>query len=68
MVLAISSSNLNHGETNGDKNVNRASTIRLGLKANINQFLLLILVNAFVGAMIGLEQTVVPLLGKEELA
>jgi MFS family permease len=41
-------------------------SIRLGLKANINQFLLLVLVNAFVGAMIGLEQTVVPLLGKEE--
>ena len=40
--------------------------IRLGLKPNINQFLLLILVNGFVGAMIGLEQTVVPLLGKEE--
>jgi MFS family permease len=40
--------------------------LRLGLKPNINQFLLLILVNAFVGAMIGLEQTVVPLLGKEE--
>ena len=39
--------------------------IRLGLRANINQFLLLVLVNAFVGAMIGLEQTVVPLLGKE---
>jgi len=46
--------------------VDRIQTIRLGLKANINQFLLLILVNAFVGAMIGLEQTVVPLLGKEE--
>jgi MFS family permease len=40
--------------------------LRLGLRSNINQFLLLILVNAFVGAMIGLEQTVVPLLGKEE--
>ena len=40
--------------------------LRLGLKPNISQFLLLILVNAFVGAMIGLEQTVVPLLGKEE--
>lgn len=40
--------------------------LRLGLRPNINQFLLLILVNAFVGAMIGLEQTVVPLLGKEE--
>lgn len=39
---------------------------RLGLRPNINQFLLLVLVNAFVGAMIGLEQTVVPLLGKEE--
>ncbi len=46
--------------------MDRIQTIRLGLKANINQFLLLILVNAFVGAMIGLEQTVVPLLGKEE--
>ena len=40
--------------------------LTLGLRPNINQFLLLILVNAFVGAMIGLEQTVVPLLGKEE--
>lgn len=38
----------------------------MGLRPNINQFLLLILVNTFVGAMIGLEQTVVPLLGKEE--
>jgi MFS family permease len=46
-----------------DKN---AMQLRLGLKPNINQFLLLILVNAFVGSMIGLEQTVVPLLGKEE--
>ena len=42
------------------------SSIKLGLKPNINQFLLLILVNAFVGAMIGLEQTVIPILGKEE--
>jgi MFS family permease len=57
---------LNDGKSNGDRNVDRIQTIRLGLKANINQFLLLILVNAFVGAMIGLEQTVVPLLGKEE--
>ena len=57
---------MNDGKSNGDRNVDRIQTIRLGLKANINQFLLLILVNAFVGAMIGLEQTVVPLLGKEE--
>ena len=45
-----------------------APQLRLGLKPNINQFLLLILVNAFVGAMIGLEQTVVPLIGKEEFS
>ena len=44
------------------------SSIKLGLKPNINQFLLLIVVNAFVGAMIGLEQTVIPILGKEEFA
>jgi MFS family permease len=41
-------------------------SIKLGLKPNINQFLLLIVVNAFVGAMIGLEQTVIPILGKDE--
>jgi MFS family permease len=43
-----------------------SAPIRLGLRANINQFLILVLVNAFVGAMIGLEQTVVPLIGKDE--
>src|SRR5687768_1823340 len=40
--------------------------IKLGLRPNIQQFLILVLVNAFVGAMIGLEQTVVPLVGKVE--
>ena len=40
--------------------------IKLGLRANINQFSILVLVNAFVGAMIGLEQIVVPLIGKDE--
>ena len=28
----------------------------LGLKQNLNQFILLIIVNAFVGAMIGIEK------------
>ncbi|WP_458720781.1 MFS transporter [Candidatus Nitrosocosmicus sp. R] len=40
--------------------------IRLGLRPNLNQFLILVLVNAFVGSMIGLEQTVVPLIGANE--
>lgn len=41
-------------------------SIRQGLRQNIGQFVILIVVNAFVGAMIGLEQTVVPLIGKNE--
>jgi MFS family permease len=53
-------------DRDGDKVEHATPQLRLGLRPNINQFLLLILVNAFVGAMIGLEQTVVPLLGKEE--
>jgi MFS family permease len=35
---------------------------RLGLRVNWAQFTLLVLVNGFVGAMVGLERTVVPLL------
>ena len=58
----------NNNSDDKDKIKNNEDTgpIRLGLKPNINQFLLLIIVNAFVGAMIGLEQTVIPILGKEE--
>ena len=43
-----------------------AAGVRLGLAANWRQFSLLILVNAFVGGMVGLERTVVPLIGSEE--
>jgi MFS family permease len=39
---------------------------RLGLRENLGQFSLLVLVNAFVGGMVGLERTVVPLMGTEE--
>lgn len=38
----------------------------LGLRSNLGQFSLLVLVNAFVGAMVGLERTVLPLLAKDE--
>lgn len=41
-------------------------SISLGLRENWRQFSLLVLVNAFVGGMIGLERTVVPLVGSEE--
>lgn len=40
--------------------------IQLGLKENWPQFALLVLVNAFVGGMVGIERTVVPLIGAEE--
>jgi MFS family permease len=41
-------------------------TVSLGLRANWKQFLLLMLINAFVGGMVGIERTVVPLIGSEE--
>jgi MFS family permease len=40
--------------------------VRLGLRENLGQFSLLVLVNAFVGGMVGLERTVVPLVGSQE--
>ena len=43
-----------------------AVPVRLGLKENWRQFSLLVLINAFVGGMVGIERTVVPLIGTEE--
>ena len=40
--------------------------VELGLGANWRQFWLLVLINAFVGAMVGLERTVLPLLAEDE--
>ncbi len=42
------------------------NNIALGLRENWRQFSVLVLVNAFVGGMVGLERTVVPLIGSEE--
>jgi MFS family permease len=43
-----------------------AAPVTLGLWANWRQFTLLVIINAFVGGMVGLERTVVPLLAEEE--
>lgn len=40
--------------------------LRLGLRANLAQFSLLVAVNALVGGMVGQEQTVLPLLAERE--
>lgn len=38
----------------------RMSSTRTGLKANLSQFSLLVLVNAFVGGMVGMERSILP--------
>jgi MFS family permease len=42
------------------------ATVRLGLRENAAQFSLLVAVNAFVGAMVGLERSTLPLVGRED--
>ncbi|MFL5725289.1 MAG: MFS transporter [Chloroflexota bacterium] len=42
------------------------SPVRLGLRANLGQFALLVGINALVGAMVGQERTVLPLLAVDE--
>jgi MFS family permease len=42
------------------------TSIELGLRANAAQFSLLVGLNALVGAMVGLERSVLPLVGEEE--
>jgi MFS family permease len=44
----------------------RQATVRLGLRPNLPQFLLLVAVNALVGGMVGKERTVLPLLAEQE--
>jgi MFS family permease len=41
-------------------------TPRLGIRPNLAQFSLLGLVNAFVGAMVGMERSILPLIGERE--
>jgi len=40
--------------------------VSLGLRANARQFALLVALNALVGAMVGLERSVLPLVGKQD--
>ena len=43
-----------------------ARETQLGLKENLNQFVLLIIVNAFVGGMVGMERTILPQIAEKE--
>jgi MFS family permease len=42
------------------------AAVRLGLRENLAQFSLLVAVNAFVGGMVGLERSTLPLIGEDE--
>ena len=42
------------------------AAVRLGLRANARQFTLLVALNALVGGLVGLERSVLPLIGKHD--
>jgi MFS family permease len=45
-----------------------SSDVRLGLRANLAQFSLLVIVNAFVGAMVGMERSILPAIAEHDFA
>jgi MFS family permease len=46
--------------------IENRQSLSLGLTENIRQFSLLVLINAFVGGMVGLERTVLPLIAERD--
>jgi MFS family permease len=40
--------------------------VRLGLRENLGQFTLLVIINTFVGAMVGMERSILPSIAEEE--
>lgn len=44
----------------------RVKEIQLGLRANLSQFVILVIINAFVGGMIGMERSILPQLAEVE--
>ena len=48
--------------------IQESRSVALGLRENLGQFSLLVLINAFVGGMVGLERTVLPLIAERDFA
>jgi MFS family permease len=48
--------------------VTQANGVRLGLRENAAQFTLLVIINAFVGAMAGIERSILPAIAEQEFA
>ena len=49
-----------------DRTTTARAEVRLGLGPNLAQFSLLVVVNAFVGAMVGLERSILPAIAEQE--
>jgi MFS family permease len=54
--------------SSGHADARSPQEVRLGLRANLWQFSLLVVVNAFVGAMVGLERTILPAIAEADFA
>jgi MFS family permease len=52
--------------TRGTVVLNARPALRLGLRENVAQFTLLVIVNAFVGAMVGMERSILPAIAEQE--
>ena len=48
--------------------IQESRAVALGLRENLGQFSLLVLINAFVGGMVGLERAVMPLIAERDFA
>ena len=46
--------------------LNGRDAVRLGLRENVAQFTLLVVVNAFVGAMVGMERSILPAIAEHD--
>jgi len=51
---------------NAPSTSNDAPAVRLGLRENLPQFVLLVIINAFVGAMVGMERSILSPLAEQE--
>ena len=49
-----------------ERSVATSRPVRLGLRENLAQFSLLVIVNAFVGAMVGMERSILPAIAEQE--
>jgi MFS family permease len=49
-----------------ERSVATSPPVRLGLRENLAQFSLLVVVNAFVGAMVGMERSILPAIAEQE--